>query len=462
MTLTESVANSAFCVPYSEFLHSAIPLTVFEKYMLFDDSASYPMDSFRFFRFSGKLEVDLFVLSIESVVRFQPLLSAKIRFDSRLGYVWEHVSQPVFVRRITTPISTRIPTPERIDIFNEAGFKVYIVEDSFGCSVLFQFHHTVSDGLGEMDLLADILTDYNDRVNGKVPKENPRNLDFSLLKLRGSSGLTLAKYFRYFIDTAFTTHQLLFCSPSPLVPCKKCDLSVPDPDYYQCISTGLPSESTVNYFSFAKRNNVTINDLLIRDLFLTINKCRQEWGHSCRGVLWRVSMPMSLRTSLHERIPASNNVTMVFLDRRSSACADADKLLRGVGRETRWIKRAEQKHVLILSLRICNLLPGGIGRMLRARECRATAVLSNLGRVFDGLTIPRRKDGCLEIGGAVLEEVDATPPIRLGTLVSISALTYAGKLRLILRYDAKNMNQNQANQFMQTYTNHITTEKNDQ
>ncbi|MDR2641230.1 MAG: hypothetical protein LBC74_00385 [Planctomycetaceae bacterium] len=446
------IPNSGFRIPGFPLL----PLTVFEKYMLWDDSLAYPMDSFRFLRFSGFLDVELFELSILSVVRFQPLLSARIRKDLRLGYVWEEVAQPVFIRRIKTSITTRIPTPERIDIFNESGFKVYIVEEASGCSVLFQFHHTVSDGLGEMDLIADILTDYNDRVNGKIPKENPRNLDLSLLKLRGSSGLTLAKYFRYFIDTAFTTNQLLFRSPSPLVPCAKCDLDIPNPDYYKCIATELPSDITDNYFSFAKSNNVTINDLLIRDLFLTINKCRDEWGYSRRGALLRVTMPMSLRTSLHARMPASNNVTMVFLDRRSSACSDAAKLLRGIGRETRWIKRTEQKHVLILSLRICNLLPGGIGRMLRTRECRATAVLSNLGRVFESLPVLRRADGCLMIGGAVLEEVDATPPIRFGTLISISALTYAGKLRLILRYDAKNMTQDNADQFLKTYFNYIT------
>jgi hypothetical protein len=447
--LNESLSNLGFRL-------SKFPLTVFEKYMLFDDSLAYPMDSFRFLRFSGSLDVALFELSIESVVRFQPLLSSRICFDSRLGYVWEYVDNPVFIRHITTPILTRVPTPERIDIFREAGFKVYIVESEFGCSVLFQFHHTVSDGLGEMNLIADILTDYNMRISGKIPVVNLRNLDLSLLKFRGSSGLTLAKYLRYFIDTAFTTNQLLFCSPSPLVPCGKCDLGVLDPDYYQSIAMGLSSEITGNYFSFAKSNNVTINDLLIRDLFLTINNCRCEWGLR-RGVLMRVTMPMSLRTEFHERMPASNNVTMVFLDRRSSACLDAAKLLSGIGRETRWIKRAEQKHVLILSLRICDLLPGGLSRMLRARECRATAVLSNLGRVFESLQISRCVDGKLQLGGAVLEEVDATPPIRLGTLVSISALTYAGKLRIILRYDAKNMNQNQANQFMQTYINYITT-----
>ncbi|MDR1479695.1 MAG: hypothetical protein LBJ00_12240 [Planctomycetaceae bacterium] len=441
------------------------PLTVFEKYMLFDDSLAYPMDSFRFLRFSGKFDVELFAESIESVVQFHPLLLSKIRYDSWSGYVWEEVHDPIFIRRISATVAPNlVPVPERIDIFNESGLKIYIIDGSGNSSdqkqntsVLFQFHHTVSDGLGEMDLIADILTDYNDKINGKKPLVNPRNLDSSLLKFRGSSGLTLAKYFRYFVDTAFTTNQLLLRFPSQLVPCVKSDLNVPDLDYYKFVTSELPPDVTVNYFSLAKKNKVTVNDLLIRDLFLTINGCRDDWGYSRRGAWLRVSMPMSLRTEFHERMPASNNVTMVFLDRRGGACSDTAKLLQEIGRETRWIKRAEQKHVLLLSLRICDLF-GGIKRMLRARDCRATVVLSNLGRVFDSLPMSRRLDGCLEVGGAVLEEVDASPPIRFGTLISFSALTYAGKLRLILRYDAKNMTQNQAEQFLQSYTKQIKLE----
>ncbi|MDR1923082.1 MAG: condensation domain-containing protein [Planctomycetaceae bacterium] len=432
------------------------PLTVFEKYMLFDDSPSYPMDSFRFLRFSGYIDADHFLDSVKNVIRFHPFLSSIIRRDSKLGYVWEFVDSTLFVRRFKSPIAARFPNPERIDIFSDVGFRVYIVEGADEFSVLFQFHHTVSDGLGEMDLIADILQDYNDRSNGKKPKDNPRDLDVSLLSLRGSSGLTLAKYFRFFIDTAFTTNQLLLRFPSPLVPCKKPDLSVPDNEYYKNTVTELSQDETNAFFAYAKKNNVTVNDVLLRDLFLALNGCREEWGCSKSSAWIRLSMPMSLRTNFHKQIPASNNVTMVFLDRRRGDCFDAGGLLRGIARETRWIKRAEQKHVLILSLNICNFLPGGIDRMLRMRECRATAVLSNLGRVFDSLPFAKMPDGRLIVGKATLEEVDATPPIRFGTIISTSALTYAGKLRLIQRYDAKNINQQDAEKLLQTYIKNIT------
>jgi hypothetical protein len=146
---------------------------------------------------------------------------------------------------------------------------------------------------------------------------------------------------------------------------------------------------------------------------------------------------------------------MVFLDRRGNAFDNDEKLLQNISKETKWIKKAEQKHVLLLSLQICNFLPGGIGQMLKMRECRATAVLSNLGRVFESLQLEKQADGKLIVGNATLEEIDASPPIRFGTLISISALTYANRLRLILRYDAKNMTQSNANQLLESYIERV-------
>jgi len=69
-----------------------------------------------------------------------------------------------------------------------------------------------------------------------------------------------------------------------------------------------------------------------------------------------------------------------------------------------------------------DVLWGGLASSLRSPQCRATVVFSNLGRVFESLPLSRREDGGLKVGEAVLESVDATPPIRFGTLISFSAL----------------------------------------
>jgi NRPS condensation-like uncharacterized protein len=420
--------------------------------MLLDDRPAYPMDSFRILRFSGHLDFDVLEASIVAVVRLNPMLRSIAVKSGLRHFSWQEVDRPVFIKRCQG--STR-PAPERIDLFREPGFKVYFAEDENSVTVLFQFHHSVSDGLGEMDFIGDVLTDYVVRCTGETPPVNPRNLDATLLPLRGKSGLTWAKYFHFYWSTVVTTQQLLFKFPVPLAPCKKNDTSVPNPNYFTFCETELTQDETQRYFAAAKSQNVTINDYLLRDLYLTIGDWRQRWLSKRRKGLLRIAVPMNLRTEQIKRIPASNTVTMIFLDRRDKDFSDADKLLQGIQREMDWVKRRGQKHVMLLTLHIRDCLPGGIAMALRKNICRSTAVLSNLGRVLESLPIPRRSDDRLIVGDAVLETVDASPPIRPGTLISFSALTYAKRLRLILRYDAENMTAEQADDFLQRFAERL-------
>jgi NRPS condensation-like uncharacterized protein len=435
-----------------------IPFTIFEKYMFLDDQPAYPMDSFRFLRFSGRLKFNYFEASIAEVIRYHPMLRSIIRQDQHGQFFWEETDYPIFIRKIRGPLAARFPNPEAIDLFKEPGFKVYFVEEKNQTSVLFQFHHSVSDGIGEMQVLADILSDYVFRFQGKSPPENPRNLDPKLLFYRGSSGLTLAKYFRFFFSTAVTTYQLLFRFPTPLAPHVPLNTNIPAKDYLAFCADELTQEETQNYFDRAKKCNVTINDLLIRDLFLTMGVWRKKWFVPQGNPWLRISMPMNLRTESLKNMPAANSVTMLFLDRKERDFSNPDRLLEKIHQETDWIKRTEQKHVLLLSLKIRNRLPGGIKYELMSPKCRATAVLSNLGKIFESLPFMRRHDGRLFVGNAVLEEIDATPPIRSGTLISLSTLTYANRLRLILRYDAKNMTTEQAVDLLQIFFSFLKSE----
>ncbi|MDR1269550.1 MAG: hypothetical protein LBK82_08500 [Planctomycetaceae bacterium] len=436
----------------------SIPFTIFEKYMLLDDKPAYPMDSFRFLLFSGRLNFSYFAASITTVVRYHPMLRSIVRQDQRGHFFWEEVDCPVFIRKIRGPIAARYPNPEAIHLFNEPGFKVYFVEERNQTSVLFQFHHSVSDGIGEMQVIADILSDYVIRFQGDVPPENPRNLDPELLLQRGSTGLTLKKYFRFFFSSAVTTYQLLFRFPTPLAPHVPLNTNIPAKDYLAFCADELTREETQNYFDRAKQNDVTVNDLLLCDLFLTMGVWRKKWFVPHGNPCLRISVPMNLRTESLKNMPAANAVTMLFLDRKERDFSDPDRLLKQIHQETDWIKRTEQKHILLLSLKIRDRLPGGINYELKSQKCRATAVLSNLGRIFESLPFMRRHDGRLFIGNAVLEEIDAAPPIRSGTLISFSALTYANQLRLILRYDTKNMTTEQANDLLRIFFSFLKSE----
>jgi hypothetical protein len=145
---------------------------------------------------------------------------------------------------------------------------------------------------------------------------------------------------------------------------------------------------------------------------------------------------MNLRTLADRRLPAANVVSMVFLDRRARDMGDPQRLLDSIHGEMSLIKRRQLGLTFVLSLRVCQWLPGGLDRMTRANTCAATAVLTNLGAVFNRCPLPYR-DGHLVAGEAVLQGVDGLAPLRPLTCAAIVLLIYAGHLRITLHYDSR-------------------------
>lgn len=152
-----------------------VPLTVFERYMFYDDSAEYPMDSFRLLRFSGCLKWGLFEESVRAVLAVNPLLRSIVKKDRRKGLVWEESDIAVFMKYCIKLCGKEecneygVPVSERLDIEHHPGFRIYVAYTGTTTAVLFQFHHSVSDGLGEMEFIGDIMTNYSARFDGKKP-----------------------------------------------------------------------------------------------------------------------------------------------------------------------------------------------------------------------------------------------------------------------------------------------------
>jgi len=436
----------------------SLPLTVFERYMFYDDSAEYPMDSFRLLRFTGCLKWTLFEEAVRAVLVVNPLLRSTIKKDKRKGLVWEEIGIAAFMKYCIKLCGKEecdeygVPIPERLDIEYKSGFRIYVAYTGTATAVLFQFHHSVSDGIGEMEFIGDVLTDYSARFDGKKPPEIERKPE--LLPLRGKSGLTLVNYFRYFFDTIFTTRQLLFGRPSPLKPD---DGILPKviPNYYTFCTKELPLEKSKIFFAEIKQRKITVNDYLLSVLFKTIFEWSGYWVQADKNLLYRVSVPMNLRTAKHKGIPASNTVTMIFFDRRYKQCGKPKRLLKSLKREMNWVKTHGQRHIFLLGIWETEYLFGGLKRFLKRKCCRATAVLSNLGQIWEKLPLPKTEDEKLQVGDAVLDTVDASPPLRFGTQIAFSILTYSGKLRSTMRYDSQILTAIEAESFLQMFRNEI-------
>ncbi|MDO4630049.1 MAG: hypothetical protein Q4C70_12785, partial [Planctomycetia bacterium] len=351
------------------------------------------------------------------------------------------------------------PNMRKLNLFQEPGFRVYVTVSlrENWTKVLLQFHHSVSDGLGEMQVIGEFLTLYA-RHAGLIPEGTPLpELKREKLSLRCRSGWSLGGYLRNVIHTDATTRQLAYGKPTPLFVHEPLPKDAPTTEYPFLQALQLSREETRFYIQKAKKQGVTVNDLLLRDFFVTIETWRKESGKVCDSGILRVMVPTSLRKPCHDGMPAANVVSSVFLDRtRKQIAGDSGKLLSGIHREMERIKRHDQKYVFTLTLSILAKF-GVLNFFLRSKKCRSTGVLSNLGRVLELAPVPRNEDGTIQLGDCRLLFVDAAPPIRFKTLISFSALTYAGALRLCLRYDSHFLTPQDAEHFLSIFHGNLLT-----
>ncbi|MBQ6107875.1 MAG: hypothetical protein IJK97_06665, partial [Thermoguttaceae bacterium] len=397
--------------------------------------------------------------ALKGVWERQPLLrSHAVRRGRRLEWAPStELPEIIWKNADSTPDALNasgFPSMRPIDLFQETGCRVYVVESEREnwMKILFQFHHSVSDGLGEMQILGDFVTLYAIAAGLIPPETQLRPLDFSKLPLTRRVGWSLASYFRNYFHSTRTTRALLFGRSNPLIPHTPKPRTEPTGPYPFLQSLPLTQDETRQYVQKAKKLGVTVNDLLLRDFFRTIDQWRvQEKKDFPKGAT-RVMVPMSIRGPQHDGLPSVNIVSSVFLDRKKREMAgDPQKLLEGIHREMEWVKRHDQKYVFVLALHIGRKLGGFLSWSLKSRRCRSTGVLSNLGRVMGLAPVPRNEDGTIQLGTSRLEFIDAAPPIRSQTMISFSALTYANALRLCLRYDQNFLTTADAESFLAAF-----------
>lgn len=425
-------------------MSTEIPLTHFEELMLHQDCPAYPASCFVRLRFQGRLQPDEFESAAKTTIARHPLLHSTVE---KLGqkHVW---CEGVVAPKITWNDTDDQPYLGigQLDVTANHGlhFHVRLWQDQ--SEVLIQFHHACCDGIAIYQVVRDLLMAYaaefpNER-NVALPP-----IDDTLLKTRASSGRRGRAFLKLVLNQAARLpHVWNFFArtPAQLVPHDTCDNNAAAPEQFP----GLISQHFDTATSKALRNSlelgVTLNDLLMRDLFLTIRDFRKLKRTGDKNHWLRLMIPTNLRQPAQYRAPAANTIGAVFLDRRASGMDDHERLLHGIRNEMDQVKQLELGHLFDFSLFAQSLVPGVLRRAAHPKRCCVTAVFTNIGRVLTRCALPR-VDGRWQSGNVVLLTTEAAAPIARNVCASFSATWYAGGLSLSLHYDQRAMSPSAAN-----------------
>lgn len=434
---------------------AGFPFTTLEEWLFWEDRPAYPWSCFIRLRFTGQLDRVAFEEAVHRVLKRHPLFCATARIRGRTHLQWIPVDDPQPpITWASGPVGGSFPAAAPLDLFREIGIRFHIVSDGRACDLVIQFHHACCDGVGMVAVADELLIAYALALGGAPDGLRLPTLDPSRFAARGRFGLTAGRLMRMLPRQLVGLHgagKFLLRNPVPIIPCQShADETLAPPQYPAVLGGVLEPAELLRLREAARRYEVRLNDLLVRELFLAVAQWRARQSIPDDNDWLRMMIPVNMRSPDDDRLAAVSLASFVVLDRRSRDFADPGRLLRGIHDEMSLILRLQLGFTFVFCSGLLNLIPGRLKARVRAPHCMASCVLSNVGRLFVQSPLPR-SDGRVVAGNVILESVDIVAPIRPYTCASFVAITYAGRLAITLHYDPRPLTGPQAADLLDTF-----------
>jgi hypothetical protein len=415
-------------------------LTPLEMFLWLDDRPQFPLLFRVDLRFDGRIDAESMRRAYRFALGRHPLLRATIRMDKRVA-TWHAAATGWRELELLSGDISDDPCMDWVDLTQEAGLRGWLRQTDTGWDVRLQFHHACCDGQGARMFIQDLVMAYAVLRNccGHTTPFLP--IDVSHLERRGQftgPGAVIPHLRRM-----RSTLRLLVPQPravakarSAAVARRPAAASSPQP-------TGLCSHTfqpdVVSKLQDAQSlDGASFNDVAVATLFKVLGRWQRAHGVSARSLV-RITVPIDLRSREDERLPASNRYTYLFLSRRVGACGEWSDLLAGVQAELQTQRQSREGLCLLAMLGIVSRWPRLLRWALRLPFCFSTAVLTNLSDPSRRLRkrLPVDADGFFWLDGARCHDVRVvTPPLRPQTHWGLGLVEYAGRLTVLLRYDA--------------------------
>lgn len=409
-------------------------LTPFELFMWLDDRPRYPLVFQVVIRFEGAVDVAAMRDAFRFALGRHPLLRASI-VDDRRGAHWHAPASEWNELEVVPRGSPPESGPGWIDLAAGPGLRGRICETATGSDVTLVFHHACCDGQGARMFIQDLALAYA-VLRGAATEDAFMKLDAGQLDGRGvhASEPSVWRGLRHLLHM-FRTRPLPTVSEAGLAGGPAAD-AAPGSRIGFCMHTF--DRETVRELQDPRRlGAASFNDVAVALLFNVLDSWQRNRGVK-PGTRMRISVPVDLRGRAHERMPAANRYTYLFVNRHVGVGTDWPALLADTRRQL-WLPRPAVAGSDMLSmLHTFARWPRLMRRGLRWRRCFATAVLTNLSDPSRRLRkrLPVDDEGCIWLDRARCYDMQlCTPPLRPCTHWGFGLFEYANRVTVTFRYD---------------------------
>jgi hypothetical protein len=433
-------------------------LAAFEQYMLIDDHPDYPITFFIQFRLLGQLNIQAIADAYREAVLRHPLLCCRVeRRSGRYYWIWSPDS--IIPAQMNPHVwkETR-PWLRSIDLTQQTGIRIWGEATEDHAEVTLQFHHACCDGIGASQFLEDIAICYARRTTGDATLPELRPLNPEALINRSDPGPRriahlpgplpgrLLHMLKDAVKYLTQRNEVLKAMPEETVESP--------PEGFQLQTDSLDRATTRRLRNAASRRNVTLNDILIRDLMETLAAWNKESGGARRRGLICILTPSSLRGPVDEMLPAANVVGYAFPSRGRDQMKVSEELLDDLSGAMNRFLQSQHGWLFVQALTVVRRIPFLLAlstRLLR-HQCMSTAVLSHLGNKLNSVSSRLKAEGdVIHVGNTTLDEIRCIPPLRHGTHAALATCVFGGKLMINLRCDPKTFGRQQTRLLLDRY-----------
>lgn len=435
-----------------------LPLSPIEAFMLADGRSWYPMMCDIEVHVQGTIERGPFEEALAFAIQRAPLFRSIVEKDKKHGLVWQLTDRMPQVEWEDFGVPCQNGYDDLVDLFEELGLRVYVRSGAERSSFLLHFHHATSDGVGSIAFVEDLLTAYHNATPGTIYVK-PRKWEPERLLNRCNSSLENPGWRRGLYDVycgIYGASNFFMQRPLPMTA-KRAPLADNAPrQQIGHITQAVSSEATLAMRKWTSAEKVTVNDVLLRDLFVTLHGWMSDQGIDIGSRHLRILMPQSLRGRGDAAMPTTNDIGFAFMARRGNMIQKPDELLRSLAPETAAIRKDNlSRHFIggLAAVQSLGLLPW----MLNGSSCFSTAVLTNFGnswRRFQAKLPPA--DGGLTAGNLVYDGLTGTPPCRPNTAAAFCVCTSADQIFVSLKHDPFHFSLEESHELLSRYIDQIT------
>ncbi len=451
--------------PRLDFIESLfpLPLTPFETYMAMDNKPDYPSSTSTRFVFRGSIDREKFEQAFYQAAASEPAFYMRLN-QNKSRYFWTaDVSTPLPLIFETSDVDFTQETTGEIpfvsfDIIHQPGVFFRVIEGTNSIALDFRNHHCIGDGIGMNAFIGNWLDCYGQLI-APEPDWQPYKIDVNLFTdreklFRQPDTRTFFQRVKAFLGNVVpwlvkkpweikNQPQTPPCLPITQEP-KPEQIQLPIARWYV-----FSGEQLKKYREAAKKQNVSMNTFLIRDVFLTIRQWSELFSRSPqKNELFRVLMPRNLRNEHHAQLPCTDLVGYTFFDCTPQQCNYSSDFLKYIDDKTRHNSNVT---LFLKALKLFLRVPGFF-RMIVSRKCLCTAVISNVGRVNH--IMPQKRflnSETISVPGLELVRLIGSPLCRPGTPVSMGISTCGDETTITFTIDVMHLNKISAETFVNTF-----------